>query len=210
MTCVNSRGNVSTASIIARCRLGIVDDHALLLDGLATFLRAHAADVDVVIAATGWFDLIRHPDFAPDVVVMDLQLQEQVSIETRVRTCLAAGAAVVVVSALETDEIRRRSLAAGAVSFVPKSSPAGAVLDAVRQAFANRAVSGGPEHAELETLRLYANGLSPVDIGLELGLPFETVKSHLAHLRGRYATGGRPSLSKQDFLRRAAEDGLVP
>ena len=173
------------------------------------YMRSNAADLDIVISATGWFDLIRHPAFAPDVVVMDLQLQEPISIETRVRTCLAAGALVVVVSALETDEIRERSLAAGASAFVPKSSPAEAVVDAVRSAWSSAQDTGAFVDAELETLRLYADGLSPVDIGLQLGLSFEVVKGHLSRIRDHYAASGRPTHSKQDLIRRAAEDGLV-
>lgn len=200
---------METQSTVRSCRVGIVDDHELLLDGLTMYMRSNAADLDVVISATGWFELIRHPAFAPDVVVMDLQLQEPISIETRVRTCLAAGALVVVVSALETDEIRERSLAAGASAFVPKSSPADAVLDAVRSAWSEAQDSGAFVNAELETLRLYADGLSPVDIGLQLGLSFEVVKSHLSRIRDHYAASGRPTHSKQDLIRRAAEDGLV-
>jgi DNA-binding NarL/FixJ family response regulator len=191
------------------CRVGIVDDHKLLLDGLTMYMRSNAADLDVVISATGWFELIRHPEFAPDVVVMDLQLQEPISVETRVRTCLAAGAAVVVVSAMEGDEIRDRSLGAGAAAFVPKSSPASSVVDAVRAAWTTFRRPDAFVDAELETLRLYADGLSPVDIGLQLGLSFETVKNHLSRIRDRYASEGRPTFSKQDLIRRAAEDGLV-
>lgn len=201
--------NVETKSTTRACRVGIVDDHELLLDGLTMFMRSNAPDLDVVISATGWFDLIRHPAFAPDVVVMDLQLQEAVSIETRVRTCLAAGASVVVVSALENDEIRERSIAAGASSFVPKSSSAGAVVDAVRATWSRSEEPGAFFDSELETLRLYADGLSPVDIGLQLGLPFEIVKSNLSRIRDHYAATGRPTRSKQDLIRRAAEDGLV-
>jgi DNA-binding NarL/FixJ family response regulator len=205
---------VATPTTVQRCRVGIVDDHELLLDGLTTYARTNAPDLNVVISSTGWFDLVRHPSFPPDVVIMDLQLQEPISIETRVRTCLAAGALVVVMSSLETDEIRERSLAAGASAFVPKSSAAAAVVDAVRLAWgadlgdtSDEPVTG---HEELETLRLYATGLSPVDIGLQLGLPFETVKGHLARIRESYAAEGRLALSKQDLIRRAVEDGLVP
>jgi DNA-binding NarL/FixJ family response regulator len=201
--------NVEVQSAARACRVGIVDDHELLLDGLTMYIRSNAIDLDVVISVTGWFDLIRHAAFAPDVVVMDLQLQEQVSIETRVRTCLAAGSVVVVVSALENDEIRQRSLAAGASGFVSKSSPAGAVVDAVRAAWATKRGEASLVHSELQTLRLYADGLTPVDIGLELGIPFEAVKTNLSRIRDHYASTGRATQSKQDLIRRAAEDGLV-
>ncbi|WP_374947792.1 response regulator [Agreia sp.] len=201
--------NVIPQSIVRSCRVAIVDDHELVLDGLTMYMRSNAADLDVVISVTGWFELIGHPAFAPDVVVMDLQLQESISIETRVTSCLAAGALVVVVSSLETDELRERSLAAGASAFVPKSSPADAVVDAVRSAWSSVHESNTFIDAQLEILRLYADGLSPVDIGLQLGLSFEVVKTHLSRIRDHYAASGRPTHSKQDLIRRAAEDGLV-
>jgi len=201
--------NVEVQSTVLSCRVGIVDDHELLLDGLTTYMLGNASDLDVVISVTGWFEMIRHPAFAPDVVVMDLQLQEPISIETRVRTCLAAGALVVVVSALDTDEIRERSLAAGASVFVSKSSPADAVLDAVRTAWSEKKGKAALVDTALDTLRLYADGLSPVDIGLQLGISFEAVKNDLSRIRDHYAATGRPARSKQDLIRRAAEDGLV-
>ena len=37
-------------------------------------------------------DLIRSPDFPVELVLMDLQLAESVSIKSRVRACRAAGA----------------------------------------------------------------------------------------------------------------------
>lgn len=201
--------NVEVQSTVRSCRVGIVDDHELLLDGLTMYMRSNASDLDVVISVTGWFEMIRHPAFAPDVVVMDLQLQEPISIETRVRTCLAAGALVVVVSAIDSDEIRERSLAAGASAFVSKSSPADSVVDAVRTAWSETQGEAAFVDVELETLRLYADGLTPVDIGLQLGIPFEVVKNNLARIRDHYAATGRPTRSKQDLIRRAAEDGLV-
>jgi DNA-binding NarL/FixJ family response regulator len=172
-------------------------------------MLSNASDLDVVISVTGWFEMIRHPAFAPDVVVMDMQLQEPISIETRVRTCLAAGALVVVVSAIDTDEIRERSLAAGASVFVSKSSPADAVLDAVRAAWSEKKGQTASVDTALDTLRLYADGMSPVDIGLQLGISFEAVKNDLSRIRDHYAATGRLARSKQDLIRRAAEDGLV-
>ncbi|SKA93384.1 DNA-binding response regulator, NarL/FixJ family, contains REC and HTH domains [Agreia bicolorata] len=201
--------NVEVQSTVQSCRVGIVDDHELLLDGLTMYMRSNAPDLDVVISVTGWFEMIRHSAFPPDVVVMDLQLQEPISIETRVRTCLAAGALVVVVSALDTDEIRESSLAAGASAFVSKSSPADSVVDAVRTAWSQKQSTVAFVDTALETLRLYADGLTPVDIGLQLGIPFEAVKSNLSRIRDHYAATGRPTRSKQDLIRRAAEDGLV-
>jgi DNA-binding NarL/FixJ family response regulator len=201
-------------------RIAIVDDHELLLDGLTTWVRSNAGDLTVVVSVTGWFDLIRDPEFPPEVTIMDFQLKEPISIESRIRTCLAAGSQVVVVSALETDEVRERVLAAGAAAFVAKSRPANEVVDAVREALvggakaealgSDRAAGGLPFSEEvLEALRLYASGNSPVDIALTMNLPFESVKGYIATVREHYAAAGRAAASKQELIRRAAEDGYL-
>jgi DNA-binding NarL/FixJ family response regulator len=211
------------ATTTERRRVAIVDDHELLLDGLTTWVKSNAEDLDVVVSVTGWFELIRDPAFPPEVTIMDFQLREPVSIETRIRTCLAAGSQVVVVSALETAEVRERVLAAGAAAFVAKSRPAEDVVDAVRDALdggSRRTAaelgdddSSGPppfdDHRVIDTLRLYASGNSPVDIALTLGLPFEVVKGFLTAVRDHYLTAGRSAGTKQELIRRAAEDGYL-
>ncbi|MEO6826173.1 MAG: response regulator [Microbacteriaceae bacterium] len=202
-------------------RIAIVDDHELLLDGLATWVKANAPDLRVVTSVTGWFDLIRDPQFPPDVTIMDFELREPVSIETRIRTCLAAGSAVVVVSALESARLRDQVLRAGAAGFVPKSQPAGEVVTAVRHALSAKTTpTADPDEAvaadsypfgvdALTTLRLYASGNSPVDIAVSRKLPFERVKKHLADVRTYYASGGRAAATRQQLIRRAVEDGYL-
>lgn len=211
---------MTISNTTALSRVAIVDDHELLLDGLTTWVRSNADDLVVVVSVTGWFDLIRDPEFPPDITIMDFQLKEPISIESRIRTCLAAGSRVVVVSALETDEVRERVLAAGAAAFVTKARPASEVVDAVRAALlggkemsnhtGGSRTGGSPFDGDvLAALRLYASGNSPVDIAVTMGVPFEKVKSFLATVREHYADTGRPAVSKQDLFRRAAEDGYL-
>ncbi|WP_281882194.1 response regulator transcription factor [Agromyces rhizosphaerae] len=115
-----------------RATVAVLDDHAVVLDGIISWVERHAPDLEVAVRATTWLELVRSPRFPVDLVVMDFQLAEPVSIESRVRTCRAAGAAVVVVSALDSREARSRALDAGAAAFVPKSVPGTRVLDVVR------------------------------------------------------------------------------
>jgi DNA-binding NarL/FixJ family response regulator len=218
---VNQLANTAVSG--AAPRVAILDDHELLLDALTTWVRLNARDLNVVASVTGWFDLIRSPEFPPDVVIMDYQLREPVSVETRVRTCLAAGAVVVMVSALDSADVRDRILAAGAAAFVPKSHPADEVVEAVRLALTPvdvSAIIASRQHdvhpqdslftpAEVEALRLYASGNSPVDIALRMSLPFESVKGYLSRVREHYASEGRPVQSKHELIRRAAEDGYL-
>ncbi|MFB2555351.1 response regulator [Herbiconiux liangxiaofengii] len=208
--------------------VGIVDDHELILDGLSGWFAAHADDVSVVATATSWIDLARHPAFPPQVVLMDLQLKEPISLEARIRICRSVGAPVVVLSALDAPENVRRSLDAGAAAFVSKSRPAEELLSVLRSVL----VPGGPVSGavpwdepalprrgspssvrfsddEEETLRLYASGHSPVEVAMILGTNIQAVKNALERVRQQYASEGRQADRKQDLMLRAAEDGYL-
>src|SRR3954471_1631412 len=115
-----------------RVRLAILDDHEVLLDSLSSWIAMNAPDFDLVLSASTWLQLVHSDNFPTDLVFIDFQLREPVSIEARVRTCRAAGAKVIVLSSLDTRESRERALAAGAAAFLSKSLPMREVMDAAR------------------------------------------------------------------------------
>src|SRR6187402_343133 len=115
-----------------RVRLAILDDHEVLLDSLGSWIGAHAPDFDLVLSASTWLQLVHSPNFPTDLVILDFQLKEPVSIEARVRTCRAAGAKVIVLSSLDTRESQDRALDAGAAAFLSKTLPMQQVMDAAR------------------------------------------------------------------------------
>src|SRR3954470_17889842 len=106
-----------------RVRLAILDDHEVLLDSLGSWISANAPDFELVLSASTWLQLVHSDQFPTDLVFLDFQLKEAVSIEARVRTCRAAGAKVVVLTSLDTRESRERALEAGASAFLSKSMP---------------------------------------------------------------------------------------
>ncbi|GGI43543.1 DNA-binding NarL/FixJ family response regulator [Agromyces flavus] len=211
-------------------RVGILDDHALIVDGLAGWIDEHATDLRVVIRTTRWLDLVRHPEFPVDVVLMDLQLGESISIESRIRACRAAGAAVVVVTALDDDSSRERSLGAGAAAFVSKTLPVSDLVAVARRVAAGErmarigaAASAGHEasddvaappdaglsDAERRALVLYAQGLSTAEVARRMSVGYETAKTYLRRARDKYAKVGRPAGRRAELIRRVAEDGML-
>src|SRR6201746_932740 len=116
-----------------RIRLAILDDPEVLLDSLSSWIEANAPDFDLVLSASTWLQLVHSENFPTDLVFIDFQLKEPVSIEARVRTCRAAGAKVIVLSSLDSQESRDRALAAGAAAFLSKTLPMREVMDAARQ-----------------------------------------------------------------------------
>src|SRR3954447_24946099 len=116
----------------APIRLAILDDHELLLDSLTSWIGANAPDFEVVLSARTWLELVHSSNFPTQLVFLDFQLKEPVSIEARVRTCRAAGAKVIVLSSLDSRESRDRAMDAGAAAFLSKTMPMQEVMDAAR------------------------------------------------------------------------------
>ncbi len=210
-----------------RVRLAILDDHELLLDSLSTWIAAHAPDFDLVLTAPTWFELVQSDQFPTDLVLLDFQLQEPVSIEARVRTCRAAGARVIVLTSLDTAEARDRAFEAGASAFLSKTMPLGEVMETARRVMGMeltgepvrdwRPLPRGAQHparpklsvSEKEALALYASGSSMSEVAAQMNVQYETAKTYLRRVREKYARAGRPSSTKADLMRRAAEDGYL-
>lgn len=208
-------------------RIALLDDHEVLLDSMASWLRTNAPDFEVALTATSWLQLVHSPAFPTDLVLIDVQLREPVSIEARVRTCRAAGAKVIVLTGLDTPDLRDRALRAGAAAFLGKSRPLGDVLAVAREVMgltAGRTVQRDwrplPRAAEQierprlslgeeAALRLYASGRSTAEVAAEMHVQFETAKTYLRRVREKYARVNRPASRKADLIQRATEDGYI-
>lgn len=211
---------------LRRVRVGIVDDHRLMLDGLTTWLGAEADDLDVTIAVTGFRELMRHPNFPVQVVLLDLDLGDDLPTSAKIVELAAAGVAVVVVSAFADPRRVRESIAAGALGYVPKSENAAEIVRAVRAAAQGEAhvtpalaamlVADGADDTtpslspqERRALVLYASGLPLKSVARQLDISVETAKTYLTRVREKYAHAGREARTKIALHRRAVEDGLL-
>ncbi|CAM5500673.1 response regulator transcription factor [Leifsonia shinshuensis] len=210
-------------------RLAILDDHEILLDSLAAWIDRNAPDFDLVVRAGSWLELVHSDAFPTDLVIMDLQLRESVSIGARVRTCRAAGAKVVVLSAVDTQEDRDAALAAGAVAYVTKTQPMAELIAAALAAVGRDSAAGEPAPApawrprptvpeasrpklsdgERQALVLYADGRTTSEVARAMNVQYETAKTYLRRVREKYGKVGRPTSSRADLIRRAAEDGYL-
>jgi DNA-binding NarL/FixJ family response regulator len=206
-------------------RVGILDDHELLLESLSSWIREHEPLFELVVAAPTWVELVHSPAFPTDLVLMDLNLTEKVSIEARVRTCRAAGASVIVLTALDTPDERDRCLGAGALAFLSKAQPVREVMTTAKTVMGLAdADPGEPAHVaeaarsftkpklsdgERMALLLYVEGNSTTEVAGAMNVQFETAKTYLRRVREKYARAGRPTSTRTDLIRRAAEDGYL-
>lgn len=201
-------------------RVAVVDDHRLVLDGLA----AHLGPLDgitVVATETTWVGLLTHPQFPVDVVVLDLGLDDDLPIATKMRVLATAGARAVVMSRHADAITIQSALHAGALSFVPKTDNAEELVQAIRAAAkgqrhrtpstaASSAVESratapglGLGRQELRAIMLYSAGRPVRDVAAEMETTEETVKSYLKRARRKYLANGI-DLGNRALLRRHA------
>ena len=210
-----------------RVRLAILDDHEVLLDSLSSWIAMNAHDFDLVLSASTWLQLVHSANFPTDLVFLDFQLKEPVSIEARVRTCRAAGAKVIVLSSLDSRESRDRAMDAGAAAFLSKTMPMQEVMDAARGIMGvdvdtsprrdwRPLPSGAAQQSrpklsagEVVALKLYVSGFSTVEVASQMNVQYETAKTYLRRVREKYAKANRPASKKSELIRRAAEDGYL-
>jgi DNA-binding NarL/FixJ family response regulator len=184
-------------------RIAIVDDDPLVRMGLRAILASVEGWEVVAEAGDGRkaIDVVR--ESSPDLVLMDIRMPEMDGLEATRRIVEAdRDAKVIVLTTFEVDEYVFEAMRAGASGFVLKRVPPKDLIEAVRvvasgecllfpsstrgviERFAERRGGDLPELTERETdvLRLLARGLSNQEIGAQLFVSIETVKSHVASL----------------------------
>ena len=185
-------------------RVLIADDHAVVRQGLRTYLELQD-DVEVVAeAADGEEAVAAAAQHAPDVVLLDLVMPGLDGIAALPRLLEVAPAArVLVLTSFGEDERLFTALRGGAAGFLLKDTEPAELARAIRTAHAGHAplspavasrvveqlANGGRPRAadvltprELEVLQLIAQGRSNKRIALELGVAEKTVKTHVGHV----------------------------
>ena len=182
-----------TAAIRVLC----VDDHPLLLEGVARKIERQP-DMEVVgTAGTGQEALILYRRHWPDVVLMDLQLPGMGGLQAieAIRRD-DPNARIIVLTILGGDEDIYRAMRAGAASYLLKSSLSQDLIATVRKVFAGerpmprevaerlaaREGQSGLSVREIQILELIAKGLRNKEIAGELGIGQETVQTHIKRL----------------------------
>jgi DNA-binding NarL/FixJ family response regulator len=179
-------------------RVLVVDDHAMVREGLACVLAADG-DIEVVASAADGAaaaDLVGA--HSPDVVVMDLSMPVMDGVAaTRAVRDSAPGTRVLVLTSFTDRDRVRRAMEAGATGYQLKDAEPSDLRAAVRAVHAGHApldprvagallpqrkTSDGLSAREREVLELVAEGLANKQIATALGISERTVKAHVGSI----------------------------
>jgi two-component system, NarL family, response regulator LiaR len=182
-------------------RVLIVDDHAVVRQGLKMFFGLDP-DLEVVGEAENGEESIRLTrDLNPDVVLMDLLMPVMDGIDaiTHIRRDFPDTEVIALTSVLE-DEAVMKAMRAGAIGYLLKDTQAEELRRAIKAAAAGQ-VQLSPQAAvrlmrevpapdspeklterETDVLRLLALGRANKEIALELNIGVKTVKTHVSSI----------------------------
>lgn len=183
-------------------RVLVVDDHAVVRDGLELLLERFGSVTCVGAAADGAEAVALVDELHPDVVLMDLSMPVMDGIEATRRVVAARpDTAVVVLTTFADDRHVMAAIDAGAVGYLLKDTSPDQLLAGVEAAargespldpkvagalVASRRRPAEPEVSltdrEREVLALVAQGLANKVIARRLGISEKTVKAHLTNV----------------------------
>jgi NarL family two-component system response regulator LiaR len=204
-------------------RVLIADDHAMVRQGLLSFLEMDPEIAIVGEATDGAAALRRALDLRPDVVLMDLLMpvMDGVAATVAIRRELPDTEVVALTSVLE-EGLVVQAIQAGAIGYLLKDTDAFRLCQAIKAAFAGQVqlspsaaallmhrvkVPHSPEtltERETEVLRHLARGESNKEIANGLFISETTVKSHVKSIMQKL---GVPSRTHAALF--AAKIGLV-
>ena len=198
----------------------LVDDHALVRDGLRRLLESSTGDA-VFEAQDGVQALDQLQRRAFDLVILDLNLPGLGGVELLRRILAAASVKVLVLSMHAEPLYAARALESGAAGYVSKNAAPDELLTAVRRVLAGGryveaeiaqalALGAGVEALdalnprEIEMMRLLVRGSSLAEIATQLGVRYKTAANLCTQIKAKLGVG-----RTADLVRLAIEAGVA-
>lgn len=192
-----------------RIRVFCVDDHRVMLDGLA-LLIGRQPDMEVVGSATTGEQAVElYPRCAPDVTLMDLQLPGISGLDAirRIREAHPE-ARIVVLTMYQGDEDIYRALEAGAATYLLKDALSEDLVRVIRDvhtggrpimpdveaALAGRRRQPALTPREVDVVRLIAEGMRNKEIAVTLGISEQTAKVHVKNILAKLSVSDRAAV----------------
>lgn len=187
-------------------RVLIVDDHAIVQQGLAAIINEES-DLTVIGRAMDGIEAIEQfRQEQPDVTLMDLRMPRMGGVEAIMAICAEFNTArIIVLTTYDGDEDIYRGLRSGAKGYLLKDSKPSELRTAIRTVhngqqyippnvaakLVQRMTNPELSDRELEVLQLVAQGMSNLEISTALGITESTVKSNMNRILSKLGVKDR-------------------
>lgn len=197
----------------AAVRVVIIDDDLFVRTTLAKLLD-RSGDIQVLgVFGDGPAAVESMLSNPPDVALIDISMPEIDGMETTRRVLAAVPSVrVLALTSLSNERAAAGMLNAGAVGFLMKDTPVGAMVLSIRAVYAGLSVLSAPATSLISTagstietphlsdveqtiLRLVAQGLTNANIAEQVFLAASTVKYHISALMTKLGASNRVALA---------------
>ncbi|GEN52972.1 response regulator [Halobacillus faecis] len=182
-------------------RVVVIDDHDVVRKGVIAYLSTEE-DLDIVgEASSGYEGAALVKEKKPDVVLMDLIMENGTGIEATEEIMKTESCKIIILTSYYDDEKVFPALEAGAFSYMLKTSSADEIAEAIRKAALGQNVIE-PKVAtkmmtrfrqdrkpheeltkrELEVLKCVGEGMTNQEISDALYIGVKTVKTHVSNI----------------------------
>jgi DNA-binding NarL/FixJ family response regulator len=210
-----------------KIRIILVDDHAILRDGIRALLKNESDIIVIGEAEDGRTAVNLTRQLLPDVVLMDIAMPLLNGLEaTRQIIHDYPTVKVLILSMYDNEEYIRNSLANGAMGYILKDASAAELVDAIRAVHRGETIlspavtrlvvenylrwgtlkkennADGLSPREREVLQLIAEGYSNKQIAEILCISIKTVQAHRMNLMSKLGLHDRADLIKYAIQRK--------
>jgi DNA-binding NarL/FixJ family response regulator len=217
---------------VAKIRILIADDHALLREGIRAIL-SREPDLEVVGEAADGHEVVRAVrDVEFDVLLLDMSMPGRSGMELiRQVKSEKPKLRILVLSMHEEHQYAVRAIRAGASGYLTKESAATLLVAAIRKVGAGGAFisaevaeqlalsamphAAGPAHAtlsdrEFQVFQRLVAGAGVTQIAGDLNLSVKTVSTHKARLMEKLGVANQAELIHYALKHRLSEDPNAP
>jgi NarL family two-component system response regulator LiaR len=182
-------------------RVLVVDDHDIVLRGVASFLEGAVEDIEVKLARSGVEAIRECDDYCPDIALMDIHMPGMDGIETTEKLLDVCPNTKIIALTSSVDQVKIQGMIrAGAVGYLLKTSPLDDLVHILHATEAGRMTfspelaavllspmkeSPNPYHLtkrEYEVLELIVQGYNNPQISETLHISRSTVGYHVSSL----------------------------
>ena len=207
-----------------KIRLAIIDDHAVVLDGLKTMLNSFDSLEVVYTTQTGQTLLEHFQSDAPDVLLMDIQMPDINGIDLcKQITKQYPSVKVIAFTSFDDSNYVKQVFRSGAKGYLLKNSDKQTIVkaietvmqdeeymdEAIKKILLQESITGHRRSLfevpltkrEKEILKLIADGLSNQDIADKLFISLRTVETHRLNLNQKLDVKNTAGLVKEAMKR---------